>query len=302
MDGDIGAGGAASLTGPGQVVCCRGRQWRVLDHPLVRHALAEFVSGFEDPTLQFFDAALPACRRLIDVGGYFGMLSLYAGDRVDEITLFEPSPSHQAVLRAHLALNPGVGARTTVIQAAVGAAAGEHELFRKGFADSGASLFQVVERQGLLSGACEALVPVVAAATALAQAGLDADTLLKIDIEGAEYEVIPAIAGLLRQSRPFLQLSFHPFNLVAAGDAVATNLLRLRRMVDLVEALRGYDYWYLPMRDGWREVTPEQMPGFLEAYLLQPKAVARIATRQYGFVESMGFARQRLDLPGCRAW
>ncbi len=300
MDGHL-AGTTQPSVPPACLLRCRARQWRVMDHPVVAHAAAEFTSGFEDTTLQFFDAALPFCRRLIDVGGYLGMLSLYAADRVEEVTVFEPSPSHQAFLRANLALNPELARRTTLVPAALAAEAGERTLYRKAFADSGASLFPVVERQSLLRGAPEATVPVLAAAPALAEAGLDADTLLKIDIEGAEYAVIPAIADLLRRDRPFLHVSFHPFNLVAEGDPAATTLLRLRRMLDVVEALRTYDYWYIPTGEGWREVTPAAMPGFLESWLLQPKPIARIATPQYGLIEGLGFSRRRLDLQGVDA-
>lgn len=127
-------------------------------------------------------------------------------------------------------------------------------------------------------------------------------TLLKIDIEGAEYEVIPALAGLLGRHRPFLHVSFHPFNLVVPGDVVATALLRLRRMIDAVEALRVYGFWYVPLEDGWREVTPPAMADFLATYLLRAKPVARIASPQYGPVDGIGFSRERLDLPGCRGW
>ena len=300
MDSHL-AGTTLHSAPPARLLRCRARQWHVLDHPVVAHAAAEFTSGFEDRTLQFFDAALPFCRRLIDVGGYLGMLSLYAADRVEEVTVFEPSPSHQAFLRANLARNPALARRTTLVPAALAAEAGELTLYRKAFADSGASLFPVVERQSLLRGEPEATVPVLAAAPALVEAGLDAATLLKIDIEGAEYAVIPAIADLLHRDLPFLQVSFHPFNLVAEGDPVATTLLRLRRMLDVVEALRAYDYWYVPTGEGWREVTPAILPQFLECWLLRPKPVGRIATRQYGFIEGIGFSRRRLGLQGVDA-
>jgi FkbM family methyltransferase len=268
----------------------------VLDHPLVDHAIAELVGGFEDSTLQFFDAALPHCRRLIDVGGYFGLLSLYAGDRVDHITIFEPSPTHQSVLQENLALNPGLAARSTLIPAAIGALASEQPLYRKAFADSGASLFEVVERQNLRRGEAEAMVRVLPAASALAEAGLDGATLLKIDIEGAEYEVIPAIAALLAQHRPFLQVSFHPFNLVVPDDVIATTLLRLRRMIDVVAALRCYPFWYLLGPAGWREIAMDDFGEFLRDDLLKAKPVARIASPQYGLIDGVGFSSTRLNL------
>lgn len=282
---------------PSRLITCRGRQWWVLDHPLVDHAVAELVSGFEDSTLQFFDAALPHCARLIDVGGYFGLLSLYAGDRVNQVTIFEPSPTHRSILQANLAFNPILAARSTLIPAAMGAHASEQPLYRKAFADSGASLFEVVERQNLRRGEAEAVVRVLPAASALTEAGLDRATLLKIDIEGAEYEVIPAIAAVLAQHLPFLQVSFHPFNLVVPDDAVGTTLLRLRRMIDVVAALRCYPFWYLLGPGGWREITADHFAAFLRDELLNAKPVARIASPQYGLIDGVAFSPRQLDLP-----
>ena len=45
------------------MVMCRSRLLRVANHPVIAHAVAEVVGGFEEGTLQFFDAALPRCRR-----------------------------------------------------------------------------------------------------------------------------------------------------------------------------------------------------------------------------------------------
>ncbi len=52
-----------------------------------------------------------------------------------------------------------------------------------------------------------------AAASLLQELLLDDVTLL-IDVEGAKYAVLPTIAALLAEYLPFLQVSFHPFNIV----------------------------------------------------------------------------------------
>jgi len=284
---------------PTAPLCLRGHRFMTADLPVVAHAVAEFCNGAEEGTLQFFDAALPHCRRLIDIGAYIGLLSLYAADRVDEILAFEPSPTHQRLLAANIVANqdfsPGLAQRITLIPAALGVTQGVAPLFRKAYADSGSSLFQSVERLQILHGEPEAQVPVLAAAKTLETAGLDAATLIKIDVEGAEYELIPELAPLLARSRPFLHLSFHPFNLLADKPA-ATTLLRLRRGLELAAALQCYPYIYLFQNGAWREVSPPAYPQFITDYLLQPKPLPRIATPQYGFVDAAGFSAIRLDL------
>lgn len=277
-------------------IMCRSRLLHVADNPVVAHAVNELVNGFEEGTLQFFDAALPHCRRLIDVGAYIGLLSLYAADRVAEITAFEPSPTHRAFLEANLRLNPHIAQRVTVQPCALGIKADEAPLYRKGFADSGSSLFRTVERQTILHGHIESNVTIRPAAEALDEARIDRQTLLKIDIEGAEYDVIQAISPLLERHLPFLHLSFHPFNLVAPEGGHATTLLRLHRAIELAASLRIYPYVYLFCAGRWQEITDETYSEFLSNYLLQAKPLPHIASPQYGFVDAVGFSPARLPL------
>ena len=269
------------------------------DMPVIAHAVTEFCNGAEEGTLQFFDAVLPHCRRLIDVGAYIGLLSLYASDRVEEILAFEPSPTHQSLLTANIIANqdyrPDLAERITLIPAALGLAEGVAPLFRKAYADSGSSLFQSVERHQVLHGQVEAQVPILAAAKTLEEIGLNAATLIKIDVEGAEYDLIPQVASLLARFRPFLHLSFHPFNLLAASPA-ETLFLRLRRGLELAAALQFYPYIYLFQNGVWLEVTAVTYLKFIEDYLMKPKRLPRIASPQYGFVDAAGFSAIRLDL------
>ena len=89
----------------------RGRTFRIMDHPLVHAAAREFSSGFEEGTLQFFDAALPDCTRMIDFGGYFGFTALYAATSVPEVYAFEPSPTNFAFMTENVACNPELATR-----------------------------------------------------------------------------------------------------------------------------------------------------------------------------------------------
>ena len=271
-----------------------GRTLQVADHPSSRDGVESFLSESETATIDFFDAALPRCTRMIDVGAYIGMMSLYAALQVDEVHAVEASPSHQELLRANIALNPRLAERITTHPCAVGARDGTAALFRKAYADSGASVFRSVERTGVLQGRKEADVPVRAAAALLDGLGLDAATLLKIDIEGAEYEVLPAIAPLLAERQPFLQVSFHPFNIVH-DDPYLAALARLRASLDAAQALQAYRFVYLhgrvaTGRTGWRQVDVGGRLTYLRDYLLAWKQVPRVASPQLGFVDAVGFS------------
>lgn len=274
----------------------RGRRLQVVDTPVARAAAAEFCSGFEEGTLQFFDTVLPECRRMIDFGAFIGFTSLYAATAVPEVASFEPSPANHALLIANIAANPALAPRIRVHRHAVGAVDATLPLYAKGHADSGSSLFQTVQRATLVRGRADSIVRVRAAADTLEDAGLDGETLLKIDIEGAEYEVLPAIAPLLARVRPFLHISFHPYNIVLGDDDYLNQVARLRRALAVAEAVAPYRHMYFHTESGWTHIDRGDRMTLLTQYLLKPKQVPRIATPQYGFTDALALSEYALPL------
>jgi FkbM family methyltransferase len=276
-------------------ITCRGRTFHALDTPLVHHAAAEFGSGFEEGTLRFFDAVLPRCDRMFDCGAYIGFTALYAASAVAQVHAFEPSPANFALLQCNIAFNEALASRIAVHNHALGEADGTATIYVKGVADSGASLRRDVQRDRVVHGHAEAVVPVRAATPVLSRLGLDARSLLKIDIEGAEYDVVPNLAGLLEERRPFVHISFHPFNVVISDDEYVNAVARLRSALTVAEALSHYRFMYMFTADGWVCIDPPSRPHFLRHYLLAPKSVPRIATAQYGFTDAVGFSDEPLD-------
>jgi FkbM family methyltransferase len=286
-------GSAGYETEPGSsvdYVTWRNRNFRVIRHAAVAAALAEFRSPFEAGTLEFFDAALPACDQMVDVGAYVGLMSLYAADRVAEVCAFEASPTNFNLLAKNVSANEHLRDRIKLF----GFGLGDHDervpLYRKAIADSGSTIFRTVERGGFVDGTKEAMVDLHDANFVLRSIGVTGRTLVKIDIEGAEYLIVPAIAGLLAETKPFLHLSFHPFNIVTIGDDYMTAVGRLRRALQVAEALAFYRYMYFFEGGRWHCVGQQDRMMFLRHYLLRPKSVPRIASQQYGFIDAFGFA------------
>ena len=182
---------------------------------------------------------------------------------------------------------------------------GDHDervpLYRKAIADSGSTIFRTVERGGFVDGTPEAMVDMHDADFVLRSIGITGRTLLKIDIEGGEYLIVPAIAGLLAETKPFLHLSFHPFNIVIFGDDYLTAVARLRQALQVAEALAFYRYMYFFEAGRWHCVGQQDRMTFLRHYLLRPKSVPRIASPQYGFIDAFGFADTALPALGSPA-
>lgn len=276
------------------VVTRGGRSFRLTDHKLALAAAQEFCSGFEEGTLRFFDAVLPRCTRMIDFGAYIGLTALYAATHVETVFAFEPSPVNHELLARNVAENPSLAERIHLFRHGLGARDAQVMLYAKGTADSGSSVFRTIERDRVLSGRPDAVIPLRDAAVVLHEIGIDGRTLLKIDIEGAEYDVLGAIASLLADHKPWLHVSFHPFNLVAGSDSYHTALLRLRSALSAAEALAPYRFMHMYSEEGWCTIGPSERMDFLRRYLLSAKPVPRIATPQYGFVHAIAFSDEQL--------
>lgn len=274
----------------------RALAFNIVDDPVARHGAVEFTSGFEEGTIRFFDRVLPECRTMIDFGAYIGFTALHAASRGAEVWAFEPNPESHDLLVRNVAANPALSPRMHLFQHGIGARDETAILYAKAHADSGASIHRTIERAALIQGAPAAAIQVRSAAAVLTEAGLSGDSLLKIDIEGAEYDVLPAIEPLLRQAKPWLHVSFHPFNLTRDGDPYRTTLLRLRAALDAAEALAHYRFIHVWSGTGWETIDPGRRQAFLEHYLLRPKPVPRIATPQFGFIDALAFSER--PLPG----
>ena len=168
-------------------------------HPLVQAAAAEF-SGFEEGTLRFFDAVLPGCAKMVDFGAYVGFTALYAATHVETVFAFEPSPVNHELLARNVAVNPELASRIHLFRHGLGARDEQVMLYAKGMADFGASIFQDIERRGVVSGTPEAAIALRNAAEVLREVGLDRRTLLKIDIEGRNMQCCPPLRRCWRNA------------------------------------------------------------------------------------------------------
>jgi FkbM family methyltransferase len=241
---------------------------------------------------------LPECDQMIDFGAYIGFTALHAASRGVEVFAFEPNPVSHDLLVRNVAVNPLLAPRMHLFLNGIGPRDEDAVLYVKARADSGASLHRTIERGSIIHGVPAATIHLRDASAVLRELRVDRRTLLKIDIEGAEYQVLPVIAPLLSEARPWLHISFHPFNLIHADDPYHTELLRLRGMLDAAEALAEYRYLHVYSRGVWETVAADDRLEFLRHYLLRAKPVPRIRTPQYGFVDAVAFSESPLPVVG----
>ncbi|TDK50812.1 FkbM family methyltransferase [Antarcticimicrobium luteum] len=145
----------------------------------------------------FFDIGPGAV--VLDFGGFEGEWTdaVLAAQPQARVHVFEPHPGYAAALREKYADRPGV----TVHECALGREAGTLALSDAGNASS-----------AVADHARSFTAPVVAVRDFLAETGIGQVQLAKINIEGGEYELLPALieAGLIgRIAR--LMVQFHLF-------------------------------------------------------------------------------------------
>jgi len=171
-----------------------------------------WLGRLEAQTLADFAAHVRPGSVVWDVGANVGLFTLTAARRTGptgHTVAFEPVPRNIAFLRRHLELNHCTN--TTIVEAAVTSTTGRVRMA------PGASPSEfAVRADGPLDVPCTTLDEWHAASP------LGPPSVIKIDTEGAEAEVLQGATDVFRSARPRLYLAVH-------GDAVAA---RCRHLLD----------------------------------------------------------------------
>jgi FkbM family methyltransferase len=168
--------------------------------------------GFENKELEYARSALKPGDTAFDVGANIGLFSVVLAQAVDSsgaVVAFEPVPANASRAEANVTLN-GLG-NVRVVVTAVGAEDGVVQL---NMAEDPAypSIQCVAENHG--NGRCMR-VPIARLDTVWRQMGSPSVKCVKIDVEGAELEVLQGATELLVSCRPLLILEANGENALA---------------------------------------------------------------------------------------
>lgn len=179
------------------------------DHRIrVSHAAAgswqHAVDGTWEPaTVAAINALMSEGSIFIDVGAYVGVLSGLALIRGATVHAFEPDPVALDSLNVMAHENPELSRRLTVHPVALGTSNSRMSLSSDALGNSGSSL--------LRKGPQSVEVEVQDMRSLLDSAPFDKCNVIKIDVEGAEYGLLPHIWDYLMRQRPALILSTHTY-------------------------------------------------------------------------------------------
>ena len=189
-----------------------------------------FLGTYEQEQTELMRQSFDRHSVLFDIGansGYYSLLASSLSRSVAHVLAFEPSPACLPFLHQHVAANRLTS--VTIIEAAVGAAAGE-----AWFEDGTGTATGHIAEQG------SHRVDVVTVDDSVKLHGL-VPTHLKIDVEGAELQVLHGAAETLNRHRPEIFLSTH-------GQQIHA---------DCCDFLRNIGYRLAPVRGNDLASTPE---------------------------------------------
>lgn len=180
---------------------------------------------YERDEMRFVRSVLAPGDTAIDAGAHIGFFTIHMADAVGptgRVLAFEPLAANADLLERSIAEN-GFGDRVTLRRAAVGASGGVATLtYPRETLNSGGAY---ILRQGSkpLPGNLTCTVPLVALDECLDAARRV--RLIKMDVEGAEPDVIRGAATLLARDRPIVLSELHPVQLSRSSSATPQSFL-----------------------------------------------------------------------------
>jgi FkbM family methyltransferase len=195
--------------------------------------------GWEATTFEVLTSRLGPGSTFVDVGAWIGPMTLAAAACNARVIAYEPDPASAEELSENVGLNPGFD--VTIGRAALWTKTGHREL-RGGPAGLGESMSSFSGRSGRVGSTTVATIDGRDAA-----ASWPPDAVVKIDVEGGEYRLVPRLRRYLA-NRPTLILSVHAYDVRASLPAwpspvrrVIHHLRHAARTLPLLWALRGYE-------------------------------------------------------------
>lgn len=222
-----------------------------------------FESGqWEPENIELLVRLLRPGSALVDVGAWIGPLTIIAASLGARVRAFEPDPVAREHLVANLAVNPDVGARVMVEPVALSTRDGLAVLATAALGDSMASFAHGGHQQAEVR-------TIDAKAWSRTADFLTAD-VLKMDIEGAEFAVIPRMRGAFRVHRPVMLLSVHgnrfrPTRGPGRSGSVARRAWSAMSRARLLHATRHYRRRWIwsPVAGRWRPLRGRTLLHFL---------------------------------------
>lgn len=201
------------------------------------------VNSWEESTFNIMDRFLNENHNYLDIGAWVGPTVLYGAHLAKHVYAVEPDPVAFGELNTNLTLNSSISSKVTLINAALSEKTGTTNLYiRSEYGDSTPSLIPTIS-----DNSCT--IDCITIHDLINKYNIKELSLIKIDIEGSEYSLIPSMKEFLELEKTPLYLSLHPAFLrenlhrqYTCRNELEYNYDKINR--NLIENLRMYKYIY----------------------------------------------------------
>ncbi|WP_059041716.1 FkbM family methyltransferase [Paenibacillus rubinfantis] len=160
---------------------------------------------WEEETFRIFNRFLESTYDYLDIGAWIGPTVLYGSQKSKHVYAIEPNKMVYNELIENVRLNTMHSHKVTCINAALSPKSGSINLFLN--SNNGDSMSSVLSSDSSIE---SYEIPAITINELAEQYNLDDVNFVKIDIEGAEYELLPSLKSFFQKNKPTLYLSIHP--------------------------------------------------------------------------------------------
>lgn len=169
-------------------------------------------SGLWEPhTFRILDHFVKDDTIVMDIGAWSGVVSLYAAHIAQKVYAIDPDPICYKELESNLALNPVLAKKIVPKQLAISDKKGSTPLSaRNSYGQSSSSiLYRSRDSETSFT------TPMISLTDFINNEQIEKIDFIKIDIEGAEFKILPTIDEFLKRTNyPTLYISFHYYHLL----------------------------------------------------------------------------------------
>jgi FkbM family methyltransferase len=188
---------------------------------------------WEPGTLAVIDRHVDRRTTFLDLGAWVGPTALYAAGLAGRVIAVEADPAALDQLGRNLAANPDLARRIEIVPRAIHGHDGRVTFGAR--RKPGNSMSSI-----LLAGAEHTWdAPTITAARLVEMLAPEDRLFIKMDVEGAEYDLLPSLGPLLDRAQAVL-ISFHPKILAAAVESPGEAARRTRAALSPLSRFRAY--------------------------------------------------------------
>ncbi len=198
----------------------------------------DYLTGtYEDPAvIDKFCSWMKPGTVFYDLGAHVGYYSILAAQTLTtgEVHSFEPVPANRELFMNHLRLNASLFNSDCIHLHALAVTAGDTEV--EFTTDTGTEGNTYIKNSARFAAARSRMVMPAISVDQFVRAGNKAPAIMKIDVEGAELEVLKGALETIKDYRPFIMLATHDCHVPGIKD----QCLQLLHSLDYVTRHTGY--------------------------------------------------------------